>query len=399
MMKGRKIVLGVTGGIAAYKAAELVRELVRAGAQVHVIMTKSAREFIAPLTFQTLSGNPVSTELFNLVEESEIGHISLADRADVFVIAPATANIIGKIASGIADDMLSTVVMATKAPVLIAPAMNVHMWENAICQGNITRLRARGYHFVEPESGELACGYEGKGRLAEIAGIVEEIRSLLSPKDFKGETVLVTAGPTEEPIDPVRFITNRSSGKMGWALARTAYRRGAEVVLVSGPSSLPIPRNVKYIQVRSAEEMREAVMKTLETSSILLMAAAVSDYRPPQAAPEKIKKLTAATTLSLERTPDILRAAGKKKAGRIFVGFAAETENLLRNAKEKLKRKNLDLIVANDVSQPGAGFEVDTNIVKIIHRSGKVEKLPLMTKEEVADQILDRVAKLKRKNE
>src|SRR5512136_117725 len=241
MLKGRKIILGVTGGIAAYKAAELVREMVRSGAEVFVVMTRSAQAFVTPLTFQTLSGNKVTTELFNLIEESEIGHISLADRAELLVIAPATANIIGKIAGGIADDMLTTIVMATKAPVLLAPAMNVHMWENSICQENIQKLRGRGVHFIDPEAGELACGYEGRGRLAEIPAIVEEIRSILSPKDLSGETILVTAGPTEEPIDPVRFLSNRSSGKMGFAVARAARLRGARVILVSGPSALPAP--------------------------------------------------------------------------------------------------------------------------------------------------------------
>ena len=396
MLKGRRIVLGVTGGIAAYKAAELVRELIRAEAQVYVIMTRSAQEFVTPLTFQTLSGHPVATELFHLFEASEIGHIALADRAEILVIAPATANLIGKIASGIADDMLSTVVMATKSPVLLAPAMNVHMWENPILQENIAKLRAKGYHFVEPESGELACGYEGKGRLAEIPTIVEAIRSVLSPKDFEGQTVLVTAGPTQEAIDPVRFITNRSSGKMGLALARAAQRRGAKVILVRGPSDLSPPPGMKCLLVRSAEEMRQAVLASLEESTILFMAAAVSDYRPKKIAPQKIKKLGDETSLLLERTPDILLEAGKRKDQRIFVGFAAETENLLRNAKEKLKKKNLDLIVANDISQPGAGFEVDTNIVSIIHRSGKIEKLPQMTKEELADQVLDRVIRIKR---
>ncbi|MDO9209541.1 MAG: bifunctional phosphopantothenoylcysteine decarboxylase/phosphopantothenate--cysteine ligase CoaBC, partial [Deltaproteobacteria bacterium] len=259
MLKGRKIVLGVTGGIAAYKAAELARELVKAQAEVHVVMTRNAQAFIAPLTFQTLSGNPVTTELFNLIAESEIGHISLADRAEVLVIAPATANIIGKIAGGIADDLLTTIVMATKAPVLLAPAMNVHMWENPICQENIQKLRQRGYHFIHPEAGELACGYEGKGRLAEISTIVEEICVLLSPKDFSGEKILVTAGPTEELIDPVRFLSNRSSGKMGFALARAARRRGAEVTLISGPTALAALTQLKYIAVRSAAQMREAV--------------------------------------------------------------------------------------------------------------------------------------------
>ncbi|MBP1713115.1 MAG: phosphopantothenoylcysteine decarboxylase [Deltaproteobacteria bacterium] len=389
--------MGVTGGIAAYKAAELVRELVRAKALVYVIMTRSAQEFVTPLTFQTISGNPVSTDLFSLIEESEIGHISLADRADILVIAPATANMIGKIANGIADDMLSTVVFAARAPVLLAPAMNVHMWENAICRENIEKLRARGFHFVDPEVGELACGYEGKGRLAEIPAITEEIRSLLTPKDFSDDTVIVTAGPTEEDLDPVRFLSNHSSGKMGYALARAASRRGAEVILVSGPTSLPPPAKVKLVRVRSAVEMREAVFHHLEKASVLLMAAAVSDYRPKQAATQKIKKASIPPVLELERNPDILLEAGKSKGNRIFVGFAAETQNLLKNAKEKLAKKNLDLIVANDVSLPGAGFRVDTNIVKIIGRSGKVEKLPLMSKEDLADRILERIFVFKKK--
>jgi len=397
MLAGKKIVLGVTGGIAAYKSAELVRELVRAKAQVWVIMTRNAREFVTPLTFQTLSGNPVSTDLFNLLGESEIGHISLADRADILVIVPATANIIGKIAGGIADDLLSTVVFATRAPVLLAPAMNVHMWENPICRDNIHKLRARGYHFIDPEAGELACGYEGKGRLAEIPAVVEEIRFVLSPKDFVGETVLVTAGPTVEDLDPVRFLSNRSSGKMGYALAKAARRRGAEVILVNGPTSLPPPPKVRRISVRSALEMREAVFHHLEKASILLMAAAVSDYRPKQAAGQKVKKTSAPAALELERNPDILSEAGRSKGNRLFVGFAAETQNLLKNAKEKLAQKNLDLIVANDVSQPGAGFRVDTNIAKIIDRSGRAEKLPLMSKEDLADRILDRLLALKRK--
>ena len=397
MLAGKKIVLGVTGGIAAYKSAELVRELVRAKAQVWVIMTRNAREFVTPLTFQTLSGNPVSTDLFNLLGESEIGHISLADRADILVIVPATANIIGKIAGGIADDLLSTVVSATRAPVLLAPAMNVHMWENPICRDNIHKLRARGYHFIDPEAGELACGYEGKGRLAEIPAVVEEIRFVLSPKDFVGETVLVTAGPTVEDLDPVRFLSNRSSGKMGYALAKAARRRGAEVILVNGPTSLPPPPKVRRISVRSALEMREAVFHHLEKASILLMAAAVSDYRPKQAAGHKVKKTSAPAALELERNPDILSEAGRSKGNRLFVGFAAETQNLLKNAKEKLAQKNLDLIVANDVSQPGAGFRVDTNIAKIIDRSGRAEKLPLMSKEDLADRILDRLLALKRK--
>jgi phosphopantothenoylcysteine decarboxylase/phosphopantothenate--cysteine ligase len=396
MLKGKKIVLGVTGGIAAYKAAELVRELVRAGAEVYVVMTRAAQAFITPLTFQTLSGNKVTTELFSLIEESEIGHISLADRADALVVAPATANIIGKIAAGIADDMLTTIVMATRAPLLLAPAMNVHMWENPLCQENIRKLHSRGYHFIDPQVGELACGYEGKGRLAEIPSIVEKIRALLSPQDLKGETVLITAGPTEEPIDPVRFISNRSSGKMGFALARAARRRGAEVVLVSGPTALPFPPEVKGVPVRTAAQMREGVLAHLDTSSILLMAAAVSDYRPRETAAEKIKKSSGDLTLSLGVNPDILSEVGRRKGKCFIVGFAAETGNLLPNARRKLAEKNLDLMVANDVSLPGAGFEVDTNIVKIIDPTGKTEEMPLMSKEELADRLFDRILQLRK---
>ena len=395
MLKGKKIILGVTGGIAAYKAAELVRELVRSGVEVFVVMTHSAQAFITPLTFQTLSGNKVTTELFSLVEESEIGHIALADRAELLVIAPATANIIGKMAGGIADDMLTTIVMATKASVLLAPAMNVHMWENPICQENIQKLRGRGFHFIDPEAGELACGYDGKGRLAEIPAIVEEIRSILSPKDLSGETLLVTAGPTEEPIDPVRFLSNRSSGRMGFAVARAARLRGARVILVSGPSALPAPSGVKFIPVRTAAEMREAVLGSLPGVSVLVMAAAVSDYRPKVTSPEKIKKSQAELTLPLELNPDILREAGQRKEKRLLIGFAAETESLLANARKKLAEKNLDLIVANDVSLSGAGFAVDTNIVKLIDRSGKIEELPLMGKEDLADRVLDRVLLLR----
>lgn len=395
MLKDKNIILGVTGGIAAYKAAELVRELIREGAKVQVIMTKNAQAFITPLTLQTLSGNSVFTELFNLLAESKVSHIALADWANLIVIAPATANIIGKIAGGIADDMLSTVLMATKAPVLIAPAMNVHMWENAICQQNIAKLRSLGYYFVEPQVGELACGYEGKGRLAEIADIIEEIRIILSPKDFAGEKILVTAGPTEEPLDPVRFLSNHSSGKMGFALARAAIRRGATVTLISGPTHLTPPKKSRFISVKTAREMRQAVLENFPEASILLMAAAVSDYRPQEMAGQKIKKLAARLILELEQNPDILAEVGKTKGSRIIVGFAAETENLLKNAQEKLSQKNLDLIVANDLTMPGAGFGVDTNIVKFLDRSGRVEELPLMTKEELADRILNRIKELK----
>jgi len=395
MLKGKKIVLGVTGGIAAYKAAEFVRLLVKEEVDVHVVMTENAQKFIAPLTFQTLSGNPVVTDPFALLEDAKIGHIALADLAELVVILPATANIIGKIAHGIADDFLSTMVMATKAPVLFAPSMNVNMWENKALQKNIQTLLETGYHFLEPGEGELACHWYGKGRLPELNEVVEKMEDLLSPKDLKGEQILVTGGPTQEPIDPVRFITNRSSGKMGYALAKMARRRGAEVVLVTGPTSLPLPRqDIKLVPIRSAEEMRKAVFNYLEGSSVVIKAAAVSDYRPKVFSQKKIKKGNFDTTLALERTKDILEELGKKKGNRILIGFAAETENLITNAKKKLREKNLDFIVVNDVTKPGAGFNSDTNQVKIIYPSGKARDLPLMSKEEVSQVILNAVVGL-----
>src|SRR4030043_1458930 len=395
MLKGKKVVLGVTGGIAAYKAAEFVRLLVKEEADVHVVMTENAQRFIAPLTFQTLSGNPVVTDPFTLVGDQEIGHIALADLAELVVILPATANIIGKIAHGIADDFLSTMVMATKAPVLFVPSMNVNMWENKALQKNIQTLLEMGYHLLEPGEGELACHWYGKGRLPELQEVVEKMEDILSTKDLKGEQVLITGGPTQEPIDPVRFITNRSSGKMGYALAKIARRRGAEVILITGPTSLPLPRkDIKFLPVRSAEEMRKAVFNSLEGSSVVIKAAAVSDYRPKVISEKKIKKGESDTTLALERTKDILEELGKKKGNRILIGFAAETEDLIANAKKKLQEKNLDFIVVNDVTKPGAGFGLDTNQVKILYPSGKVRELPLMSKEEVSQVILDDVVKL-----
>jgi len=395
MLKGKRLVLGVTGGIAAYKAAEFVRLLVKAEADVHVVMSENAQKFILPLTFQTLSGNPVVTDPFTLLEDAEIGHIALADLAELVVILPATANIIGKIANGIADDFLSTMVMATKAPVLFVPSMNVNMWENKALQKNIQTLLEMGYQILEPGEGELACHWYGKGRLPELNEVVEKMEDILSTKDLKGEQILVTGGPTQEPIDPVRFITNRSSGKMGYALAKIARRRGAEVILITGPTSLPLPRkDIKFLPVRSAEEMRKAVFNSLEGSSVVIKAAAVSDYRPKVISGEKIKKGESDTTLALERTKDILEELGKKKGNRILIGFAAETEDLIANAKKKLKEKNLDFIVVNDVTRPGAGFSSDTNQVKIIYPSGQVKDLPLMTKEEVSQLILDEVVGL-----
>jgi phosphopantothenoylcysteine decarboxylase/phosphopantothenate--cysteine ligase len=398
MLKGKKVVLGVTGGIAAYKGAEFVRLLVKEEVGVYVVMTQNAQKFIAPLTFQTLSGNPVVTDPFTLLEEAQIGHIALADLAELVVILPATANIIGKIANGIADDFLSTMVMATKAPVLFVPSMNVNMWENKALQKNIQTLLQGGYHLLEPGEGELACHWYGKGRLPELNEVVEKMEDLLSPKDLKGEKILITGGPTQEPIDPVRFITNRSSGKMGYALAKMARRRGAEVILVSGPTSLPLPRrDMKGVWVRTAEEMRKAVFKNLEGSSVVIKAAAVSDFRPKVLSQKKIKKGDSNSTLTLERTKDILEELGKRKGNRILVGFAAETENLMANAKKKLQEKNLDFIVVNDVAHPGSGFAGDTNQVKILYSSGQVKDLPLMTKEEVSQYILDDVVKLLKK--
>jgi len=387
--QAHKIVLGVAGGIACYKAVELVRLLVREGFSVQVIMTREAMNFVAPLTFQTLSGRPVATEIFSLTEESEIGHINLADQAEVFVIAPATANIIGKIAGGIADDLLTTVVMATKAPVLIAPSMNVHMLENPIFQENIRKLKRVGYTFMEPAEGYLACGYEGKGRLPEPADIVEEIHGLLKKKDLAGERLLITAGPSHEPIDPVRYIANRSSGKMGYALARAGVRRGAEVTLVSGPTSLSPPSRARLVRVKTAAEMRAAVMREFPRATAVVMAAAVADYSPEKFIPRKVKKTERPLQLDLKANPDILKELGAKKNGRVLIGFAAETEELIANAKKKLREKNLDFIVANDVTSERSGFEADTNAATILDCRGNVQPLPLMIKDELADRIFD----------
>ncbi len=359
MLNGKEIVLGVTGGIAAYKAVELLRLLTKAGANVHVIMTRSAEEFVTPLTFQTLSMNPVSTSIFNLISEREIGHITLADRADLFIIAPATANLVGKLAGGIADDMLTTTVMATKAPVLIAPAMNVNMYQNLLYQENEAKLKRHGYLFVEPAKGLLACGWEGEGKLQEPQVIFEEAVSALTPKDLKGEHLLVTAGPTREELDPVRYLSNYSSGKMGYAIARAARRRGAEVILVTGPTCLEVPWGVETVAVESAEEMREAVLARVDASTLIIKAAAVADFRPRLRSVEKIKKNGAPVALDLVKNPDILGELGRIKGERVLVGFAAETESLMENG-------------------------------------GKLEELPLMGKDELADVILDRVREMRR---
>ena len=396
MLKGKKIVLGVSGGIAVYKAVELLRLYVKAGADVFVIMTKNAQEFVTPLTFQTLSGNPVHTELFDLFQEKEIGHISLADRADLFVIAPATANLIGKVAGGIADDLLTTTIMATKAPVLFVPAMNVNMWENPLYRQNEEKLKSVGYQVMEPALGMLACGWEGKGKLPDPADILAETERLLHPRDLAGETVLVTAGPTREEIDPVRYISNYSSGKMGYAIARAAFLRGARVVLISGPTCLVPPCGLEFHRVGSALEMQQVVRQFAEEASILIKAAAVADYRPAQASLRKIKKeQTDSLQLTLEKNPDILAELGQNKGKRLLIGFAAETDDLLENAARKLRDKNLDLIVANDVTEAGAGFDVDTNVVRFLFADGSREALPQMSKDEVAHALLDRIKRLK----
>jgi len=391
----RMVVLGVTGGIACYKAVELVRLLVKNGFKVRVIMTRGAMEFVTPLTFQTLSGNPVATETFSLTQESEIGHINLADSADLFVIAPATANVIGKLASGIADDLLTTVLMATQAPVLLAPAMNIHMYENVIVQENLRKLRRVGYRIMDPAEGYLACGYEGKGRLPDPEKISDEIERLLRKKDLAGENFLITAGPSREPLDPVRYISNRSSGKMGYALARAALRRGATVALVSGPTALEPPSGARLIEVNTAAEMREAVLKEYPHSSAVIMAAAVADYHAVAPSGQKIKRGVGDLELRLIPNPDILKELGQNKDGKWLVGFAAETENLTANAQKKLREKNLDIVIANNVAEEGSGFDGDTNVGTIIDRTGAVRSLPLMSKDDLADCIYDHYLALK----
>jgi len=387
ILNGKKIILGITGGIAAYKAIELARLFIKSGASVWPVMTKASANFITPLTLQTITGNPVARDMFDLTQESRISHIELAEKADIVVVAPATANIIGKVASGIADDLLTTVIMATRAPLLFAPAMNSNMYENKIVQANIERLKKNGCSFIGPEEGELACGYEGRGRLAPIEDIVDAAEECLAPKDLKGEKVLVTAGPTREAIDPVRFISNPSSGRMGYAIARAAKRRGAEVVLVSGPSHLNPPRGVTFIKTTTAEEIAEATMRHYPQSTVVIMAAAVSDYRPRISHRKKVKKEEARINIELERTQDILKELGSRKRGQFLVGFALETENMLANAKKKLKEKRLDMIVAND---PG-GFDGEITQVTIIEGEDIVEHLPPFPKNEVAERILDKV--------
>ena len=396
MLKDKTVVIGVSGGIAVYKVCDVVSRLKKLGANVHVIMTKSATEFVAPLTFQSLSQNYVVSDMFEEPKTWDVEHISLAKKADVFLIAPATANVIGKIACGISDDMLSTTVMATKGKVLIAPAMNTNMYENPIVQRNIDTLKALNYDFIEPESGRLACGDMGKGKLASPENIVEAVVSALTKKqDLKGERIIITAGPTVEAIDPVRYLTNRSTGKMGYAIAKEAIERGAEVTLVSGPTKLEPPKNLKkFIKIESAQEMYEAVLDNLDENQVIIKSAAVADYKPKSYCNKKIKKNDDDLVISLDRNKDIAYEIGKIKNDKILVGFAAETNDLIENAKNKVKKKNLDFIVANDLTKEGAGFGVDTNIVKIIDKDGIISEYPIMKKEELANVILDKVKSL-----
>ncbi|MDN5365404.1 MAG: phosphopantothenoylcysteine decarboxylase / phosphopantothenate---cysteine ligase [Thermacetogenium sp.] len=394
----KNIVLGVTGSIAAYKAAEIASLLIKKGYKVEVVMTRSATQFITPLTLQSITQSPVHTEMFAAPRQLEIEHISLAQKADLLLVAPATANIIGKVAGGIADDLLSTTIMATSAPVIFAPAMNVGMYENPVFQHWMNFLRGYGFLFIEPDEGRLACGARGKGRLPPPERIVSYVEDVLNRQDeLSGIHVLVTAGPTREPLDAVRFLSNYSSGKMGYALAEEAKERGARVTLISGPTKLEPPQGVNLISVQTAEEMFNAVKENFAAADVVIKAAAVADFRPRWVTSGKIKKESADLLLELERTPDILAYLGQNKSNQILVGFAAETEDLLVNAREKLARKNLDMIVANDLTEEGAGFDVDTNVATILFPEGEAVELPRLTKKELAGVILDQVAKLLRR--
>ena len=394
MFSGKKVTFGITGGIAAYKAAEVVSWLHHEHCQVQVVMTKAACEFIQPLTLRTLSGHDVAVEEFAASDNIPIAHISSIAEADLLVILPATANILAKAAWGIADDLMSSMVLAATCPILWAPAMNVNMYQNIATQENLARLAARGHHFIEPGEGMLACGDIGKGRLADLAAIQTAITKELLPKqDFIGKRVLVTAGPTQEPIDAVRYITNRSSGRMGYALAAAAQARGAKVHLISGPVTIPPPFGVTLERVKTAKEMQQAVLNVFDNNDVVIKAAAVADYRPVLQSDHKMKKNGGDWELVLTENPDILKDLGARKTRQILVGFAAETDDLLANARKKLIEKNLDFIVANDVSQPGAGFDVDTNMITILSRDGADVK-PLLSKTAAAHAVLDVVATL-----
>lgn len=397
MIEGKTIVLGVTGSIAAYKAADLASKLVQAGADVRVVLTENGRRFVTETTFTALTGHPAVSEMFDRPYETGIKHISLADIADLILIAPASANVIGKIACGIADDLLTTTVMSAAAPCVIAPAMNVRMYENPIVQENIKKLQGLGYHFVEPESGHLACGTVGKGRLASLEVIQTAVENILGQQgDLSGMRILVTAGPTREPLDPVRYLSNYSSGKMGYAVAEAAASRGAKVTLISGPTSIAVPRETDLVPVETSAEMETAALKEFDHCDVAICVAAVADYRPAEVASQKIKKSPDSNELilRLEKTPDILGELGNRKKSQILVGFAAETENLLQNAEKKLRDKYCDLLVANDVTAPEAGFGSETNLVTLLAPGQSPVSLPKMLKREVANAILDKVLEI-----
>lgn len=396
MSKPKTVVVGLSGGIAAYKIAELVSRLYKNGFNVQVVMTEHATRFITPLTLRTLSNNPVLIDMFDESGTHRVQHIGVAEEADIFVIAPATANIIAKMACGIADDLLSTIVLATRAPVMIVPSMNTNMYDHPATQDNIRKLKDRGVIVLEPAEGALACGVSGRGRLPEIETIYDRIIEILEdrPRDLENKTILITAGATQEDIDPVRFITNRSTGKMGYALAAAAARRGARVFLVSGPTSLKVPDGVEIWKVRSAREMNDICHQLFDQVDIVIGAAAVADYRPLDYSDEKIKKGDDDLVIKLARNPDILEGLGKRKQHQILVGFAAETNDVIRNARQKMEKKNLDLLVANDLTVEGAGFAVETNICTLLYKDGREKKLPLMSKLEVAGVILDTVLEI-----
>lgn len=398
-MERRRVLLAVSGGIAAYKIPELVRRLRTAGHEVRCVLTRAAVEFVSPLTLQTLSQHRVRTELFDPAEEGQIDHIALADWGEAVVVAPATANLLARMAAGIGDDLVTTLLLATRAPVLVAPAMNVNMWRHAATQANLTTLRSRGIRFVGPESGELACGHEGVGRMAEPGAIEAALELLLGRPSLVGERVLVTAGGTREPIDAVRAITNRSSGKMGFALAAEAALRGADVILIAGPCALPTPAGVRRLDVETALEMREAVRAEFDSATVVVMAAAVADFRPADPSARKIKKEDlapgAGIQLDLVANPDILAEISRERGDRVVVGFAAESHDVVEAARRKLERKGCDLMVANDITRRDAGFDTDENAVILVSPGGDTEELPLLSKAEVAARILDRVEKLR----
>jgi phosphopantothenoylcysteine decarboxylase/phosphopantothenate--cysteine ligase len=393
-LRDKNVLLCIGGGIAAYKTCELVRRLNDCGASVQVAMTKAAASFVTPLTLQTLSRKPVATDLLSASEDAAIGHIRIAEQADVVLVAPATADLIARMANGLADDIVTAALLVARAPVVIAPSMNSNMLGHPAVVANLERLRAFGYRIVEPDSGELACGYEGPGRLPDAPDLLAEVAAALAEQDLRGRRVLVSAGPTREPLDPVRFISNRSSGRMGYAIAAAARRRGAEVVLVSGPTALTVPRGCMVVHVETASEMNDAMRARVTWADVVVMVAAVADYRPAKVASQKIKKGSERLELSLEKTEDVLAGLAAARGRRVVVGFAAETEDVVRNAEAKLARKGLDLIVANDVAAAGAGFDVETNAATIIGRDGSRTETGLVSKEDVAEQLLDKVVDL-----